>query len=63
MCAEPISLLYEKRRMLHRCALDQREAEMMAFSREWDRAARRTDSTPVSGRRQLSKVITQIPIA
>jgi phage terminase large subunit-like protein len=33
MRAEPISLLYEKGRVLH-----QLEAEMMAFFREWDRA-------------------------
>jgi hypothetical protein len=38
MRAEPISLLYEKGRVLHRRGLDQLEAEMMAFSREWDRA-------------------------
>jgi phage terminase large subunit-like protein len=39
MRAEPISLLYEKGRVLHRRGLDRLEAEMMAFSREWDRAA------------------------
>jgi phage terminase large subunit-like protein len=33
MRAEPISLLYEKGRVLHRRGLDQLEAEMMAFSR------------------------------
>ncbi len=38
MRAEPISLLYEKGRVLHRRGLDQLEAEMMAFSREWDRS-------------------------
>jgi hypothetical protein len=31
------SPLYEKGRVLHRRGLDQLEAEMMAFSREWDR--------------------------
>jgi hypothetical protein len=31
--AEPISLLYEKGRVLHRRGLDQLEAEMIAFSR------------------------------
>ena len=36
--AEPVSLLYEKQRVLHRRDLDQLEAEMMAFSREWDRS-------------------------
>jgi len=30
--------LYEKGRVLHRHGLDQLEGEMMAFSREWDRA-------------------------
>ena len=38
MRAEPVSLLYEKQRVLHRRGLDQLEAEMMAFSREWDRS-------------------------
>ena len=38
MRAEPISLLYEKQRVLHRHGLDQLEGEMMAFSREWDRS-------------------------
>ncbi len=66
MRAEPISLLYEKRRVLHRRGLDQLEAEMMAFSREWDRAV---DGSPnridaaVWGLTRLSRVITQIPIA
>jgi phage terminase large subunit-like protein len=44
MRAEPISLLYEKSRVLHRRGLDQLEAEMMAFSH-----VHRTDSTPLSG--------------
>ena len=63
MRAEPISLLYEKGRVLH---LDQLEAEMMAFSREWDRAV---DGSPnrldamVWGLTRLSKIITHIPIA
>lgn len=66
MWAEPISLLYEKSRVLHRRGLDQLEAEMMAFSREWDRA---TDGSPnrldamVWGLTRLSKIITNIPIA
>jgi phage terminase large subunit-like protein len=66
MRAEPISLLYEKGRVLHRRGLDQLESEMMAFSREWDRAV---DGSPnrldaaVWGLTRLSKVITQIPIA
>jgi phage terminase large subunit-like protein len=66
MRAEPISLLYEKGRVLHRRGLDQLEAEMMALSREWDRAV---DGSPnrldamVWGLTRLSKVITYIPIA
>src|SRR6516162_1264842 len=66
MRAEPISLLYEKGRVLHRRGLDQLEAEMMAFSREWDRAV---DGSPnrldamIWGITRLSKIITQIPIA
>jgi phage terminase large subunit-like protein len=66
MRAEPISLLYEKGRVLHRRGLDQLEAEMMAFSREWDRAV---DGSPnrldamIWGITRLSKIITHIPIA
>ena len=66
MRAEPISLLYEKGRVLHRRGLDQLEAEMMAFNREWDRAV---DGSPnrldamIWGVTRLSKIITQIPIA
>jgi phage terminase large subunit-like protein len=37
MRAEPISLLYEKNRVLHRRGLDRLEGEMLSFSREWDR--------------------------
>jgi phage terminase large subunit-like protein len=46
--------------------LDQLEGEMMAFSREWDRAV---DGSPnrldamVWGLTRLSKIITHIPIA
>jgi phage terminase large subunit-like protein len=61
MRAEPISLLYEKGRVLH-----QLEAEMMAFFREWDRAVDGSPNRPdaaVWGLTRLSKVITQIPIA
>ena len=36
--AEPISLLYEQGRVLHRPGLDQLEAEMLNFTRDWDRA-------------------------
>jgi phage terminase large subunit-like protein len=52
--------------VLHRRGLDQLEAEMMAFSRAWDRAV---DGSPnrldaaVWGLTRLSKVITHIPIA
>lgn len=66
MRAEPISLLYEKGRVLHRHGLDQLEGEMMAFSREWDRAV---DGSPnrldaaVWGLTRLSKVVTDIPVA
>jgi phage terminase large subunit-like protein len=66
MRAEPISLLYEKQRVLHRHGLDQLEGEMMALSREWDRSV---DGSPnrldamVWGLTRLSKVITHIPIA
>ena len=66
MRAEPISLLYEKGRVLHRHGLDQLEGEMMAFSREWDRAV---DGSPnrfdamIWGITRLSKIITHIPIA
>jgi phage terminase large subunit-like protein len=66
MRAEPISLLYEKGRVMHRRGLDQLEGEMMAFSREWDRAV---DGSPnrldamVWGLTRLSKVKTEIPIA
>ena len=66
MRAEPVSLLYEKQRVLHRRGLDQLEAEMMAFSREWDRAV---DGSPnrldamIWGITRLSKIITHIPIA
>jgi phage terminase large subunit-like protein len=64
--AEPISLLYEKGRVLHRRGLDQLEAEMLSFSREWDRAV---DGSPnrldaaVWVLTRLSSVKTHIPIA
>jgi len=66
MRAEPISLLYEKGRVKHRRGLDQLEAEMLGFSREWDRAV---DGSPnrldaaVWALTRLSKVVTQVPIA
>jgi phage terminase large subunit-like protein len=66
MRAEPISLIYEKNRVLHRCGLDQLEAEMMSFSRDWDT---KVDGSPnrldaaVWVLTRLSKIITEIPIA
>jgi phage terminase large subunit-like protein len=66
MRAEPISLLYEKGRVLHRRGLDQLEGEMMAFSREWDRAV---DGSPnrldaaIWGLTRLSRVVTDLAIA
>jgi phage terminase large subunit-like protein len=65
MRAEPISLLYEKGRVLHRRGLDQLEGEMMTFSRDWDRAV---DGSPnrldaaVWGLTRLSKIVTDIPL-
>ena len=64
--AEPISLLYEKGRVLHRRGLDQLEAEMLSFSREWDRdvdgSPNRLDAA-VWALTRLSKIITYVPIA
>ena len=66
MRAEPVSLLYEKGRVTHRRGLDLLEAEMLAFSRDWDR---KTDGSPnrldatVWGLTRLSKVVMEIPIA
>jgi phage terminase large subunit-like protein len=66
MRAEPISLLYERSRVLHRNGLDQLEGEMMAFSREWDRAV---DGSPnrldamVWALSRLSDIKMEIPMA
>ena len=66
MRAEPISLLYEKNRVLHRRGLDQLEGEMLSFSREWER---QVDGSPnrldaaVWVLTRLSRIITDIPIA
>src|SRR5262245_20169183 len=66
MRAEPVSLLYEKGRVTHRRGLDLLEAEMLAFSRDWDR---KVDGSPNRldaaswGLTRLSKVVMQIPIA
>ena len=66
MRAEPVSLLYEKARVLHRRGLDQLEGEMLAFSREWDRnvdgSPNRLDAA-VWVVTRLSKVLTEIAIA
>jgi len=64
MRAEPVSLLYEKGRVVHRRGLDQLEAEMLSFSRDWDRAV---DGSPnrldaaVWGLTRLSRIVTHIP--
>jgi phage terminase large subunit-like protein len=66
MRAEPISLLYEKGRVLHRRGLDQLEAEMMSFSRSWDRnvdgSPNRLDAA-VWGLTRLGRVVVDIPVA
>jgi phage terminase large subunit-like protein len=64
--AEPISLLYEKQRVLHRPGLDLLEEEMLSFSREHDV---KTDGSPnrldanVHVLTRLSRIITSLPIA
>jgi phage terminase large subunit-like protein len=64
--AEPVSLLFEQGRVLMRRGMHKLEAEMLAFSRSWDRAV---DGSPdrvdalVFAITRLSKVITSIPIA
>lgn len=66
MRAEPVSLLYEKRRVLHRPGLDLLEAEMLNFSRDWDRAR---DGSPnrldaaVWAMTRLSNLVMDIPVA
>jgi phage terminase large subunit-like protein len=66
MRAEPISLLYEKGRILHRRGLTELEAEMLSFSPEWNRAV---DGSPnrldaaVWSLTRLSRVVTDIPMA
>jgi phage terminase large subunit-like protein len=66
MRAEPISLAYEKQKVVHRRGLDQLEAEMLSFSRDWDT---KVDGSPnrldaaVWVLTRLSKIITEIPIA
>jgi phage terminase large subunit-like protein len=66
MRAEPVSLLFEKNRVIMAHGLDQLEGEMMSFSRDWDRdkdgSPNRLDAM-VWGINRLSKVLTEIPIA
>ena len=66
MRAEPISLLYEKGRVMHTHGLDQLEGEMMSFSREWDRSV---DGSPnrldamVWVLTRLARVVIEVPLA
>jgi phage terminase large subunit-like protein len=66
MRAEPVSLLYERARVLHRRGLEKLEAEMLSFSRDWNREV---DGSPnrldacVWALSRLSKIQTSIPIA
>jgi phage terminase large subunit-like protein len=66
MRAEPISLLYERNRVLHRHGLAKLEAEMLSFSRDWDRdvdgSPNRLDAA-IWALSRLSKIVTDIPIA
>jgi phage terminase large subunit-like protein len=65
MRAEPCSLLYEKGRVLHRRGLDLLEAEMMSFSREWNREADGSESSRRGNwaLTRLCRIITEVPIA
>jgi phage terminase large subunit-like protein len=64
--AEPISLAYEKQKVVHRRGLNKLEAEMLSFSRDWDT---KVDGSPnrldacVWVLTRLSRIITEIPIA
>jgi phage terminase large subunit-like protein len=66
MRAEPISLLYERSRVLHRRWLEKLEAEMLSFSRDWSRdvdgSPNRLDAA-IWALSRLCKVVTNIPIA
>jgi phage terminase large subunit-like protein len=66
MRAEPMSLLFEQGRVLMRPGMPKLEAEMLRFSREWNRdvdgSPNRLDAC-VWALTRLSKVITNIPIA
>jgi len=63
---EPVSLLYEKGRVLHRPGLDKLEAEMLSFSRDWDRDKDGSPNRLDAGvwcLTRLSKIIYDLPIA
>jgi phage terminase large subunit-like protein len=66
MRAEPVSLMYEKNRVLHRRGLNQLESEMLSFSREWNRdvdgSPNRLDAC-VWVLTRLSKIIVDLPMA
>jgi phage terminase large subunit-like protein len=66
MRAEPISLLFERGRVLMRRGLEKLEAEMLSFSRDWDRdvdgSPNRLDAA-IWALSRLSKIQTNIPIA
>jgi phage terminase large subunit-like protein len=66
MRAEPISLLCERARVLHRRGLEKLEAEMLSFSRDWvrdvDGSPNRLDAAMWALSR-LAKIQTSIPIA
>jgi phage terminase large subunit-like protein len=59
-------LLYERNRVLHRHGLEKLEAEMLSFSRDWDRdvdgSPNRLDAS-IWALSRLSKIQTDIPIA
>jgi phage terminase large subunit-like protein len=66
MRAEPVSLLYERSRVLHRRGLEKLEAEMLSFSREWSRdvdgSPNRLDAA-IWALSRLSRIQTSVPIA
>jgi phage terminase large subunit-like protein len=66
MRAEPVSLLYERNRVLHRRGLEKLEAEMLSFSREWSRdvdgSPNRLDAA-IWALSRLSRIQTSVPIA
>ena len=64
--AEPVSLFFEKGRVLMRKGMDDLEQEMLAFSRDWDRekdgSPNRLDAMAWALTR-LGRIVTEIPIA